>query len=94
MGPGARTENIGKQSLTDEQRRPIAKELQPFGLEPSGRLALLLLGHVGTRGHAPLSRRASQPDGLQRGPLLFMRWVSSVDILLVLFCLVHIVGDA
>ena len=57
MRQGARKENIGKQSLTDEQRRRIAKEPQPFGLEQSSRLALLLLGRVGTM--AMLPRRAS-----------------------------------
>jgi len=75
MRPGARKENMGKPSSTDEQRRRIAKEPQPFGLEPAGRLALLLLGRVGTMGHAPSSRLASLPAGLQREPLLFMRWV-------------------
>ena len=57
MRQGARKENIGKQSLTDEQRRRIAKGPQPFGLEQSGRLAFLFLGRVGTRTMLP--RRAS-----------------------------------
>ena len=60
MRQGARMENIPRGSSTDEQRRRIAKGMQPFGLYRFGRLALLLLGH---RALAAMLPRRAAPVG-------------------------------
>ena len=62
MRQGARKENIDPKSSTDEQRRRIAKGLQPLVGWP-GLTAWLCSSSVTERcGYAPSSGRASQSD--------------------------------
>lgn len=56
-GQGARREQVLPGSVTDEQRGPNAKELQPSG-RSSGELLAALLFSDRTRGSAPSSRLA------------------------------------
>jgi hypothetical protein len=84
MRPGARKENIERKSLTDEQRRRIAKGLQPSGLFRSGCLALLLLGRRALRlCFLVASRQPARP--CQREPPLFVTWVQRLRLLILLF---------
>jgi len=70
LGQGARREQILAGSVTDEQRGPSAKDLQPSGRSSGGLLAALLLSHR-TRGYAPSLLLASNPPEL-RAPILHL----------------------